>query len=1102
MSADAASPSTPPSPPPRRGRWRRRVLWTFGILLLLVLLAPLALGLGPVRDLVAGKIGSALDRRVEIGSASAYWFKGIDLADVTIHSPEGFDGPLATISRVHADVDVLGLLGGSVGARVRVVQPHVTLRRDARGESNTKDLGGKEKQPEAKEEPAKLDVQLVLVAGTVEALEADGKAANALRDIQLTAALKPDGAADVDLQAAVEGAGEGGKDARLSLQLGQDAAKVGRFKVDVPPLQLSRLARLVEDTLSVSDLRGSVRIEGEGMLHADDTLSGTLTALLDGVGARTSDGTRLSIQRIQADAKLSSASGATEANVGLGLGDVRVDRKVEGRPESFREPEITLQAAGRYESAEGLLTVPSGSLRGGDLVQVLVREPLRVERDAGGRFAGRVEARVSLGRLGSLRGLFPALDPLATGTLTATCLGSGPDGKDVDVTLNVEDLALRPSDLAPNGYAEPRIVGAFKVGSEEDGGTRIQMTQFGAQLARLVPKDPERGVTLTLSPGGGYAVDGDFTLGVGLQSLSRLLGPKLGLARGESLGGTLQFVGSGVGTPEEMRLTVDVRGSSIVFPPSWGASGPPASLSAKIVTTHKGGETSVLVSDLAGLGLSGSASARLLAAKGEGDEGGLEEGEVTLTADLGQARPWIGGFLGMEPAGMLAGRLRTEMRMSAEERGKRLAGTTQVNDLALRMGAEGATMREKRVTLRADVQLAEEGGRHEARELALDTGGVRLDLAGSTFVGGPDQDLDLKAVLGGDAALLAPTLAALLGPSYADLTGSGRLSGTLKLTGSPDDHARALFTNTDLALGSWTTSGIKVENLLVRAVRGDANAPFDLQVKSSLNGGTLLATGRVTPGAEPMPWTSTVKMAGVDTSGVLLSQGAGRYLTFVLPALLPADTDVPVLSGRLDADLKGGAPALQGPALDAGLKGSGRIAMEQGEIKQSTLFGGGDRGNLGKLVSLLQVVAPEAGVVLAELQKAVTFNSLVSEFDVADRVVTVKQTKLTGRRVVVDMNGRVLFDGPIDLKSRVALQGDAGERLSKAIGQDALPLKVGGTLEEPKVEPDVDLASLIPKPGDGKDGLLDKIKKKLPDLGDLPKLPKPPKLPKLPNPFK
>lgn len=1098
MAAEATTPRQT-VPAPRKRRWRRRIAWTLGILLLLALLAPLAVGLSPVRSALADKVGQALGRKVEIGSASAFWFKGIDLEDVTIHSPEGFDGPLAKVAKIHADVDVLGLLGGKVGARVRIVQPHVTLRRNAAGDSNVKDLATEKQtetapaEAERKEADTTSDMQLslVLVAGTVEALE--GKtAANALRDIQLSADVAPSGALAFEFQALAEGAGQGGQDARLDLRASRDANRSGRFKIAVPALQLSRLARLIEDTVSVSGLQGTVKLDGEGTLQPDDTIEGTLATHLESIAAKTPDGTQLSVRRIMGTAKLRSISGATEADVEVGMGDVRVRRQVDGRIESFREPDISLQVTGRLDSQDGLLRIAQGSLQGGQLMQVLVREPLRFEQGAATRFAGRLEAKVSLGRLGSLRGLFPALEPLAAGTLSVLLTGSGADAQDIGVGVRITDLALRPSEVAPDGYSEPTIVAAFRFAQTDDGGMRVRLTQLGARIVRLVAKDAQRGVLLTVAPGGAYAVDGDFTLGFGLQSVSRLLGPKLGLEPGERLGGTLQFVGSGRGTPEAMRLDVDVHGTGIVFPRSWGSAGPAAALSAKLVSTRKDGEALIRISDLSGLGMKGSASARLRDPK-RPDASATNESEAEFTIDLAHARPWLGGFLGLDPAGQLAGRARVNARVLAQGGGQHVVATAQLNDFVLRARPKLTPIREKRVTLQADVQLADVGGRHQAKELKLVASGIQLDLSGSTYVAEPDADLDLRAVLGGDAAQLAPTLAAFLGEGYEDLRGSGKLTGTIKASGSPSDGGAALYTTTDVTLGSWATSGLNVENVRLAATRTDAAAPLAAQLRAGLNGGSALVTGTARLGGKAQPWNATVVLKGVDTSGVLVSQGVGRYLTFVLPALLPANASAAVLSGRLDANLKGGAPSFGGEALKAGLRGDGRIAMEQGEIKQSTLFGGGGSSQLGKLIAMLKVAAPESGVVLAELQKAITFQSLTSEFSVANRVVTVKQTKLDGRRVAIDMQGRVLMAGPIDLHSQVKLQGNAGRRLAGAIGGDTLPLRVRGTLEEPLVQPDVDLTKLIPVPGGGKDGLLDKIRKKLP---------KPPKLPKLPNPFK
>ncbi|MDJ0973808.1 MAG: hypothetical protein QNJ98_05065, partial [Planctomycetota bacterium] len=75
--SNAEAPSKPDAPAPRR--WRRRLLKIGIVLLVLLLIAPLALSIGPVQGMVADKIGDALGAKVTIDSAFAYWFHGIDI---------------------------------------------------------------------------------------------------------------------------------------------------------------------------------------------------------------------------------------------------------------------------------------------------------------------------------------------------------------------------------------------------------------------------------------------------------------------------------------------------------------------------------------------------------------------------------------------------------------------------------------------------------------------------------------------------------------------------------------------------------------------------------------------------------------------------------------------------------------------------------------------------------------------------------------------------------------------------------------------------------------------------------------------------------------
>ena len=258
-----------------------------------------------------------------------------------------------------------------------------------------------------------------------------------------------------------------------------------------------------------------------------------------------------------------------------------------------------------------------------------------------------------------------------------------------------------------------------------------------------------------------------------------------------------------------------------------------------------------------------------------------------------------------------------------------------------------------------------------------------------------------------------------------------------------------------------------------------------------MNGGTARVDGRARLGGAAIPWTATAKVAGVDTSGVLVSRGLGRFLAFTLPALLPAGKATPVLSGRLDADLQGGAPSIADPALSHGLRGEGRIHMAGGEIQQSTLFGGARGGNFDRVISMLKVAVPEAGRALQELSRAVTFSQLDSRFRVQDRVLTLEQAKLVGSSAHVDMSGRVDFDQRVDLRAKVTLQGGGGRALGEVLPGGAIPLKISGSLEAPQVDPDVDLKDLAAGGLGGR--LLEDVKK---SLGGK-------KLPGgIPNPFK
>ena len=264
-----AEDATPrPTGRPRR-RWLRRSLWALGILLLLVVLSPLALALGPVRGLIAARAGEALGRRVEIGSAGGFWGKGFDLEDVTIHSPPGFDGPLATVQKIHVDVDVLGLLGGGLEASVRIVAPHVTFRRNAAGHGNADGLFEGEEEAEPREASAgTADLELVVIGGRLEA-PPSGEAPGAVVDkIQVTGRLTPTGVKSLVFEATALEARRGGGDAKIRLDASVDAGDTGSAALRVEPMDLTRLAPLVEAPTGFSDLAGFLSLTAETRVQA------------------------------------------------------------------------------------------------------------------------------------------------------------------------------------------------------------------------------------------------------------------------------------------------------------------------------------------------------------------------------------------------------------------------------------------------------------------------------------------------------------------------------------------------------------------------------------------------------------------------------------------------------------------------------------------------------------------------------------------------------------------------------------------------------------------------------------------------------------------
>lgn len=1085
--SDASAPPSPetpsaPKPKPKR-RWGRRLLIAALGLLVLAFLAPLAVSLPPVRGVIADKVGAALDRKVEIGGASAFWGSGIELEDITVHSPDGFDGPLATVHKVHADVALWATLFGTPKASVRVVQPHVTFRRNAAGVSNAdgvaEALQGEDDPSKDDSQGGKADIDVAIIGGKVESLGAGGAVDAALHEVDVGLAVRPSGDIGLDVRAVAAGAGLDGRAARVLAKADMLADGSMPFEIDVPGLDLERLAALIQDTTGVRDVAGRIEVTGKGTRTAQDTLAGTLHAKATSVRARTGGGVTVSFQRLLAGATMEAAEEATQFDANVQIGDLRIeDPGLAGRP--YQEPSVTLSAQGLLHP-QGWLRVAKAHVDAGRTLKVTVPDVFMLQMDPELRFDGQLAVEADLERVGTWRGLVPALEPLGGGRLSAQVRGRGDRALEVGIGAAITNLSLRPGETFPQGYVEPEVRLTVNVSHAASDGTTVRVYSVASRLLRVTTRNAQDGVAFGIDGDDRVWLEGGFDGSVDLPSLSRLLAGHLPLESGERIGGTITFGGEGRGQGDTMQATTKVGMQNVLVPPSWSAVREPANLSADVALRRTRGSTTAEIRNLAGMGLGGELTARLREAEGET---GLDEAEGQISLDLGRARSWLGALLGLEAQARMGGVARSRLRLAEEGAGRRLDATVQITNLMLQASPESARLDEPRVVLRANAWLAPEGERHRADELKLTANAITLDASGSTYVGAPDEDMDLSIQLGGDAAGLAPTLATFLGEGYEDLRGEGRLGGTVTATGSSARNARNLKVDGNLILGSWSTSGLKVGDLKSTLARASEDEPLSFGVTSKLNGGRMFSQAALTLGRDVMPWKGQLDLSDVDTSGVLTSKGVGRLLAFALPALLPAGANVPVLSGKLTARVEAEAPTIEDPAMMDGLTGRGRVSMAQGEIRNSTLFGGvGGGGNLGRVIQGLKVAVPDAGRVLEQATKALTFSSLESKFRVANRVVTVDRALLTGRALDVDMNGTVRFDKRVALNSKLQFKGQDAKNVGKFLPGGAIPLRIGGTLASPQVSPNVDLKDLLAGAIGNPEDLLDRLKKKgLPDI--------------------
>jgi hypothetical protein len=1077
-----AAPATPPAAPPRRRGWLRWTLRVVLALVVLVALLPFALRLGFVRDLIARTAAEALGAPVSIGSASGWWTSGLTLEDVAVESPPGHAGRLLFVPRLHAKADLLALLGGTVKAEIEVDRPQATLVQNAAGRWNADDLG-RDRAPKAPKERSTgpgPDLRLTLTGGTLEARRnAPGAAVERVSGIELTAAVAPDESLDAVLAALVEGAGEGGGPARVALTLLTDAEGKGPMKLEVPTLDLARVAGLLESATGLVDVAGLVSLGADGRVDGGGEWQGKIALRGRRLGATRREGSRLALETLEAQGDVTpSAAGyglaasltATGLTAAYGSG-------TDARTWTEREVRLTFDA---QRSAAGELRVHRLDLEAGSALTVRAVEPLHLVETSDGRIEvrGKAEIAADLARLGAFSIYEPALAALRKGTLAATLEARGGPGLDLGVGARLTDLELAPSDVAPDGYAERDVALQGALVRDADGGYAIRLQRLQSALAALGGAQP---FELRLAPDGAGSLSGPLNLAVSLEQVGRLFGRALGLASGERLGGLLRVQGTAQGTAKDGSFQGSLGITDAVLPASWTAGAAAGPVEGKLALTWGDVRLRAVLADWKGLGVEGGGEAVL---GRDGPAFTFTSADARLVLDLPRVRAHVGAAVGIPRTASLSGRALLAARIAPVEGGHELRGTLQASDVRYVREPGAAALEERALTLEHVVKLGADG----ALEIAtgkLRGNGYVADLGGTKR--GADGVLALQATLTGDAPALAERVRALIAPELPDLKGEGRVSGRVLARTGPGGSFETAVAEADLDLGTWSASGATLAQGRVTARRESAARPLAAALTGMLNGGSAKVDATLDPKGSRTPFTLTAALSGVDVGTLLGTSRGSRGLAFVLPTLIPLDGATPALSGRLVAHVELSAADASAPLLADTLAGRGEVTLTEGTLARSSLFGALSGGGLGEVGQVLVKLAPEVGRELGNLTRAVSYQQVLTRFEIAERRVLVKESRLTAQAHRLELDGVVGFDERADLKARLWLGSKAGEELKKAVPDQTLPLRVRGTLSKPQVTPDLKASDLLKAAGTG--GVLDRAKKEVEDRlkGLLPK---------------
>ena len=200
-------------------------------------------------------------------------------------------------------------------------------------------------------------------------------------------------------------------------------------------------------------------------------------------------------------------------------------------------------------------------------------------------------------------------------------------------------------------------------------------------------------------------------------------------------------------------------------------------------------------------------------------------------------------------------------------------------------------------------------------------------------------------------------------------------------------------------------------------------------ISIGMYGGTLQISSRVDRVTNPPRFTANVQMRNLDVAKVLEASPSARGKMGG--------------TGELDLQLLGGLSEVWKKALS----GTGKFAVRNGHLPGVNLAGAAQ--SFGKL----------AGV-----GGDTPFSILAGDIGIAGQRVSSKQIHLDSPTGIVDLRGSVGLDGSLDYQGQVvvnpgavagsgALGSIVGGLISSRVSKITVPIALGGTIENPKVQP-------------------------------------------------